>query len=77
MVTDRVTGQSRGFGFVEMAAEAEAKAAIAKIDGQSFEGRRLKVAIATSPGAKSGGAGGGGGSRHGGGFGSRVRTVRW
>jgi RNA recognition motif-containing protein len=77
VVTDRVTSQSRGFGFVEMATEAEAKAAIAKIDGQPFEGRRLKVDIATSQGAKSGGAGGGGGARSGGGFGSRVRTARW
>ena len=73
VLTDRDTGQSRGFGFVEMATEAEAKAAIARFDGQPFEGRRLKVAVATSPGAKASGAG----SRHGGGFGSRARTVRW
>lgn len=71
VVMDRYTGQSRGFGFVEMATEAEAKAAIAELDGQPFEGRRLKVVIATSQGSKSGG------SRHGGGFGSRVRTARW
>jgi RNA recognition motif-containing protein len=43
IVTDRATGRSRGFGFVEMADEGEGKAAIEELDGQSFEGRNLKV----------------------------------
>jgi RNA recognition motif-containing protein len=47
VVTDRFSGQSRGFGFVEMSTEDEAKGAIEKFDGQSFGGRRLKVEIAS------------------------------
>ncbi len=43
VVTDRQTGQARGFGFVEMAGDEEAKSAIAALDGQEFEGRRLRV----------------------------------
>jgi RNA recognition motif-containing protein len=46
VITDRVSGPSRGFGFVEMSTEAKAQAAIAKLDGQPFEGRRLKVSRA-------------------------------
>ena len=46
VITDRVSGQSRGFGFVEMSTQDEAQAAIAKLDGQPFGGRRLKVAMA-------------------------------
>jgi RNA recognition motif-containing protein len=48
VVTDRFSGQSRGFGFVEMSTEAEAKAAITMFDGQPFGGRRLKVEMASS-----------------------------
>ena len=43
LVVDRETGQSRGFGFVEMPNEAEAQAAIAKMNGAELEGRRLSV----------------------------------
>jgi cold-inducible RNA-binding protein len=43
VVSDRETGRSRGFGFVEMANADEAKAAIEQLDGQDFGGRRLKV----------------------------------
>ena len=46
VATDRFSGQSRGFGFVEMSTEAEAKAAISMFDGQAFGGRRLKVEMA-------------------------------
>ncbi|MFH1103776.1 MAG: RNA-binding protein [Actinomycetota bacterium] len=46
VVTDRETGRSRGFGFVEMAQSAEATAAIKAIDGRSVDGRQLKVNIA-------------------------------
>jgi cold-inducible RNA-binding protein len=57
VVTDRFTGQSRGFGFVEMSTAAEAQEAIAKLNDQMFEGRKLLVSVAKAP------AGGGGGSR--------------
>ena len=52
VITDRFSGQSRGFGFVEMSTQDEAKAAIAMFDGQPFGGRRLKVEMA-SPQARS------------------------
>ncbi|HQE92734.1 MAG TPA: RNA-binding protein [Anaerolineae bacterium] len=43
VVTDRETGRPRGFAFVEMATDAAANAAIAALDGQSLDGRTLKV----------------------------------
>jgi len=43
LMTDKFTGRSRGFGFVEMADEAGAASAIEMWDGKEFEGRRLKV----------------------------------
>lgn len=43
IITDKMSGRSRGFGFVEMATEAEAQAAIDMWDGKEFEGRTLKV----------------------------------
>jgi RNA recognition motif-containing protein len=43
VIMDKVTGQSRGFGFVEMSDEAAAKKAIAELDGSTVEGRALKV----------------------------------
>jgi RNA recognition motif-containing protein len=52
VVTDRFSGQSRGFGFVEMSTEAEAKAAITMFDGQPFGGRRLKVETASPQAAR-------------------------
>ena len=55
VVSDRDTGQSRGFGFVEMSTQPEAQEAIAKLDGQSFEGRPLKVNVANAKGSGSGG----------------------
>ena len=74
VITDRFTGQSRGFGFVEMSTDTEAKAAIAKLNDQQFEGRRLTVSVANSPGQRSGG---GGGARSGGFGGGRRSTPRW
>ena len=71
VVTDRFSGSSRGFGFVEMSTQAEAQEAIAKLNDQQFEGRRLTVSVANSPGA-------GGGARSGGFGGGRPRsTPRW
>lgn len=46
IITDRDSGQSRGFGFVEMATAEEAQDALSKFDGEEFEGRRLKVDLA-------------------------------
>jgi cold-inducible RNA-binding protein len=62
VITDRFSGQSRGFGFVEMSTSAEAQEAIAKLHDQPFEGRKLTVNVAKSPG-NGGGSGGGGGRR--------------
>ncbi|HZS38378.1 MAG TPA: RNA-binding protein [Polyangia bacterium] len=65
IVTDRDTGQPRGFAFVEMSSPAEAQAAMAAWDGQSLDGRTLKVneAQERQGGGGGGGRGGGGGGR--------------
>ena len=68
IVTDRETGRSRGFGFVEMGSDQEAKAAISGLDGQMVEGRTIQVNIAR-PRESGGGGGGGRGGRGGGGGG--------
>ena len=75
VVTDRYTGQARGFGFVEMATEDEAQQAIAAINGRNVDGRALVVNESRpregggSGGGSRGGSGGGGG--YGGGGGGR------
>jgi RNA recognition motif-containing protein len=46
IITDRITGRSRGFGFVEMGSEEEAKKAIEALDGQEMDGRALRVNFA-------------------------------
>ena len=43
VITDRDTGRSKGFGFVEMSSQAEAEAAIEKLNGSDLEGRSLTV----------------------------------
>ncbi len=43
LITDRGTGRTRGFGFIEMASEAEAQAAIDSLNGSDYEGRPIKV----------------------------------
>ncbi|MCO6435639.1 MAG: RNA-binding protein [Phycisphaerae bacterium] len=60
---DRSTGQSRGFGFVEMGTDAEASAAIAALDGKALDGRSIKVNEARPP-TRTGGGGGGAGRRN-------------
>jgi cold-inducible RNA-binding protein len=79
VVTDRDTGRSRGFGFVEMATNEEAEQAISKLNGTSLDGRTIQVEKAKSPGAGGGGGGRGGfggrggGGRPGGGYGGGGR----
>jgi RNA recognition motif-containing protein len=68
VLSDRETGRSRGFGFVEMSNDDEATSAIENLDGQDFDGRRLTVNEAR-PRTPGGGGGGGGGYRGGGGGG--------
>lgn len=70
IITDKYSGQSKGFGFVEMSGDDAAKAAIQALDGQDMGGRNLKVNEAR-PRAPRGDGGGGGG--RGGGGGGRDR----
>jgi RNA recognition motif-containing protein len=64
VIEDRSTGQSKGFGFVEMASDAEAQAAINALNGQDHGGRALTVNEAKPRAPRSGGGGyGGGGGR--------------
>ena len=77
VVTDRDTGRSRGFGFVEMATVEEAEAAISQFNGKELDGRQIRVEKASGAGAGGGGGrsprGGGGG-----GFGGSPRGgSRW
>ncbi len=67
IVTDRETGRSRGFAFVEMGSDADASTAISALDGQEFHGRALRVNEAHDK--PRGGDGGGGGRGRGGGGG--------
>jgi RNA recognition motif-containing protein len=55
VIADRFSGQSRGFGFVEMSTETEAQEAIAKLNDQPFEGRKLMVNVAKGPSSSGGG----------------------
>jgi RNA recognition motif-containing protein len=61
LITDRDTGRSKGFGFVEMSSEAEAQAAIDRLNGMDYDGRPMKVNEAKPQEKRSGGGGGGGG----------------
>ena len=72
VVTDRDTGRSRGFGFVEMATVAEAEQAISLLNGKDLDGRQIRVEKASGSGGPGGGRsprgfgsprGGGGGGR--------------
>ncbi|MEW6444065.1 MAG: RNA-binding protein [bacterium] len=75
VINDRYTGQSKGFGFVEMSTQEEAKAAIAALNGKDQGGRSIKVNEAKpredrgGGGGRGGFGGGGGGGRGRGGFG--------
>ena len=61
VITDRMTGRSRGFGFVEMSSQEEAQQAIDKLNGTDLEGRSLTVNEAKPQEPRGGGGGGGGG----------------
>lgn len=66
VITDRETGRSKGFGFVEMADESEGRTAIEQSNGQEFSGRNLKVTEALpqeAKGPRTGGFNKGAGSR--------------
>jgi cold-inducible RNA-binding protein len=71
IITDRVTGQPRGFAFVQMATDEDAKRAIDALHGSSFGGRTLTVNEARPREGGGGGDGGGGGGWRGGGGGNR------
>jgi cold-inducible RNA-binding protein len=87
IMTDRDTGKSRGFAFVEMTQDDDAAKAIAALHGRDFGGRALTVNEARprperSGGFRPGGGGGYGGKRHGGGRGNyreprTPREPRW
>ncbi len=67
IITDRYSGKSRGFGFVEMPEDAEAKAAIAALNSKDLKGRAIKVNEAkprSDDRGRGGGGGFGGGNRY-------------
>lgn len=74
VIADRMTGRSKGFGFVEMGSQAEAQEAINNLNGSQLEGRSLTVNEAKPKQPRSDGGGGrGGGGGYGGGGGGRNR----
>jgi RNA recognition motif-containing protein len=80
VITDRFSGQSRGFGFIEMATAEEAQRAISQLNGTDLDGRKITVNM-SNPRPAGGGGGGGrsggprGGGRPGGGRGGGDRAV--
>jgi RNA recognition motif-containing protein len=90
VITDRFSGQSRGFGFVEMATTEDAQRAISQLSGRDLDGRRITVELsnpqaARPAGGRPGGGRPGGGGRGPGGGGGREsgyahrpsKPVRW
>jgi cold-inducible RNA-binding protein len=80
IITDRDTGRSRGFGFIEMAVNSEADTAINELNGRDWNGRALKVNEALPKGDGGGGGARGGfskGKQGGGGYGGKRREPRW
>ena len=83
VIADRMTGRSKGFGFVEMATEEEAQEAIRRFNGYSMNNRPLTVNEARPREPRPGGAGGyngdrrGGGGGYGGGYGGGDRGDRY
>jgi RNA recognition motif-containing protein len=82
IITDKFSGQSRGFGFVEMESQQEAQTAIERFNGYELQGRALTVNEARPQGERSGGGrssfgGGGGGGRGAGSGGGGRGGRRW
>jgi len=79
LVTDRETGRSRGFAFVEMTDAAQADRAIAALNGSNLDGRALNIneARPKTEGGGRGFGGGGGRPQGGGGGGRQRREPRW
>jgi RNA recognition motif-containing protein len=77
VITDKFTGQSRGFGFVEMASGEEASKAISALNGTQMGGRTLTVNEAKPQEPRSGGGGGDRGGRGGFGGGGGGNRDRW
>lgn len=85
VITDRDSGRSKGFGFVEMSTDEEAKAAVEKLNNQVLDGRPINVSEARPQAPREGGGGGrgfggGGGGGRGGrdrGFGGGGGRDRW
>jgi RNA recognition motif-containing protein len=77
IITDRETGRSRGFAFVEMPNDAEADRAISALNGANLGGRPMNVNEARPKGDGGGGRPGGGNRGGGGGFGRPRREPRW
>jgi RNA recognition motif-containing protein len=63
IIRDRMSGRSKGFGFVEMPNNEEAQAAITALDGKEFDGREIRVNEARPREERGGRGGGGGGGR--------------
>ena len=76
VITDRETGRSKGFGFVEMSTDAEAQKAIQMFNNQELDGRRMMVNVARPREERSGGGGGGFGRGGNGGRGGGDRGGR-
>src|SRR5438094_7336065 len=66
VITDKFSGQSRGFGFIEMATAEEAQRAIAELNGKELDGRKITVNVSNPRAPGSGGGRGPGGPRGGG-----------
>ncbi len=75
VMTDRDTGQARGFAFVELADDEQAAKAITELNGKELDGRALNVNEARPKPERSGPRGGGGGGRGRGGY--QPREPRW
>ena len=71
VITDKYSGESRGFGFVEIESKDEATAAIDQLNGKELNGKKIIVNEAKPRQDRRGGGGGGGGRRGGGGYGGR------
>jgi len=77
IIKDKFSGQSKGFGFVEMPSKAEGQSAIDGLDGKEKKGRALKVNEARPRSEKRGGRGGGGGGKREFGGGGRGGSRRY